>query len=418
MSQIPKKFDWVIVGGGLAGKLAAYFLCRLRPTWSVALIEKNHGWSIHHTWSCFETDVPSTLKGKWEDLNPYFWSKHKVYFPQFERTLDIGYYSLREQDLNQVITNTPNLTTFLGYQALTSSQSQKSLNVLFTKSEEPLMLQLQSSDGQGAPLTIESLKLVLATGWPPISGPVGYQKFVGWEVRTTDEHGLEFPVLMDARVPQTDGYRFFYVLPFTKNTLLIEDTYYSDSSHLSEDLIAPNIYKYASQNGWKIADVLYRETGVLPIPLFKSSFNVSYNFDFRIVSLGTCAGHFHPVTGYSLPVFLKQWALFEQKLQDGGISVRKKMLPCFSRADWGYRMLNRFMWYGATSQNRRVFFAFFYQKKAQGLICRFYSHNMSLRDWLSFYASWPPPISLTFALRAMLKSVALWMVRCWRSVLA
>ena len=37
---------------------------------------------------------------------------------------------------------------------------------------------------------------------------------------------------MDATVPQVDGYRFFYVLPLAPDRLLVEDTYFSDSTHL------------------------------------------------------------------------------------------------------------------------------------------------------------------------------------------
>ena len=37
---------------------------------------------------------------------------------------------------------------------------------------------------------------------------------------------------MDATVPQRDGFRFVYTLPFAPDRVLIEDTYYSDGLDL------------------------------------------------------------------------------------------------------------------------------------------------------------------------------------------
>ena len=59
---------------------------------------------------------------------------------------------------------------------------------------------------------------------------LGWQKFVGREVRLAAPHGLERPIVMDACVDQQDGYRFVYCLPFAQDRLLIEDTYYSHRS--------------------------------------------------------------------------------------------------------------------------------------------------------------------------------------------
>ena len=42
--------------------------------------------------------------------------------------------------------------------------------------------------------------------------------------RARGPHGLRSPMLMDATVPQLDGFRFFYVLPLAPRRLLVEDT--------------------------------------------------------------------------------------------------------------------------------------------------------------------------------------------------
>ncbi|MFN7177847.1 MAG: lycopene cyclase family protein, partial [Thermaurantiacus sp.] len=66
----------------------------------------------------------------------------------------------------------------------------------------------------------------------------GFQKFVGVEIECDAPHGQTHPVIMDATVPQLDGYRFIYLLPFTDRRILIEDTRYSDGADLSDgDLV-------------------------------------------------------------------------------------------------------------------------------------------------------------------------------------
>ena len=61
---------------------------------------------------------------------------------------------------------------------------------------------------------------------------IGYQKFLGLVVRFERPHGQPYPIIMDATVKQRDGYRFVYTLPFTHDTMLIEDTYYSDTASI------------------------------------------------------------------------------------------------------------------------------------------------------------------------------------------
>ena len=77
-----------------------------------------------------------------------------------------------------------------------------------------------------------------------------WQKFLGQEVELAEPHGLDGPIIMDATVPQFDGYRFVYTLPFGPKHVLIEDTYYSDGSDLSPDLLRRHLADYAAAQGW------------------------------------------------------------------------------------------------------------------------------------------------------------------------
>ena len=48
----------VIVGGGLAGSLAALFMAERRPEIPVLLLEGGESFGGNHTWSFFDSDIP------------------------------------------------------------------------------------------------------------------------------------------------------------------------------------------------------------------------------------------------------------------------------------------------------------------------------------------------------------------------
>ena len=97
---------------------------------------------------------------------------------------------------------------------------------------------------------------------------LGWQKFLGQEIRTEQPHRLTGPILMDATVEQHDGYRFVYVLPFAADRLLIEDTYYSERPGSGRRaVLRERIDDYAACEGVDPGRVIREEAGVLPITL-------------------------------------------------------------------------------------------------------------------------------------------------------
>ncbi len=63
--------------------------------------------------------------------------------------------------------------------------------------------------------TLEARWVNDCRGWAQLQGPLGYQKFLGLELEFAQEQKLQVPIIKDARVAQTDGNRFMYVLPFS-----------------------------------------------------------------------------------------------------------------------------------------------------------------------------------------------------------
>ena len=74
--------DLAIIGGGLAGGLAALALAALRPDLSLLLIERGDAPGGNHIWSFFDGDVAAQDRWLVEPLIAHRWPQgHAVIFP-------------------------------------------------------------------------------------------------------------------------------------------------------------------------------------------------------------------------------------------------------------------------------------------------------------------------------------------------
>ncbi|WP_253272984.1 lycopene beta-cyclase CrtY [Halomonas sp. PR-M31] len=229
---------------------------------------------------------------------------------------------------------------------------------------------------------------------------LGYQAFLGQEIRLAAPHGLEEPILMDASLAQGDGYRFVYVLPFTPDTLLIEDTHYVDQPLDDDAQLRDNIRAYAKAKKWQIDEVLREEHGVLPITL-AGDFDAFWSEADGQPRSGLRAGLFHPTTGYSLPhaVRLAQRIAALDNLSAASLftAIRDE-----AKQEWrqqGYfRLLNRMLFLaGSPSQRWQVMQRFY--GLSESLIESFYAGRLSAVDKARILVG-KPPVPLGEAIRA------------------
>lgn len=342
-----------IAGGGLAGCLMLAALKYRWPDLDVVLCEKSSTLSHHQTWSFHHEDVPADC---WPWLTPLIsksWPGYDVVFPLFKRNFSSAYYSIRAEDL-----------------AAKMMQKYSQFIRFNTRVE----------------LTSNTL---ITTGWPtqPKNENFGFQKFVGLDLKLKSPHGLTQPLLKDVRWVQSDGYRFFYLLPWTETELLIEDTYYSNSSELNTEHIKTEILKYAALQNWTVETVLREEAGSLPLDLSPAKPVVSFP-----LALGAAAGLAHPVTGYTLPVVLQQieailkcprvdLKLWKQQVKLKNAEIRRPYSYfCF---------LNRMMFRAAQPDQRYKILQRFYRLPVD-LIARFYAGQTTLLDQFRILLGKPP----------------------------
>lgn len=357
----------IIVGGGLWGGLLGWYLQHRKPETDFVIYEKGQTLGGNHTWSFHEPDVGNEGMSMLRPFIRKSWDRYDVNFPDLTRTIEIPYHSI------------------------SSELFDKSLREFIP----PEKIKLNTS------ITIEEAQklgdIVFDCRGIQVDGNCGYQKFFGVELRLKHPHNLTHPVLMEARVPQIDGFRFIYLLPYDERTLLIEDTRYSSGPELDSKEMKKLILNFTEVKGWEIDEMIREEVGVLPIPFTipapKALGNV---IDF--------SGIFHDTTGYSLPDAVKlidkittsdfsQEELLEKVETYRFQRTSNRSFFCF---------LNNMMFFASEDQERYKTLEFFYRGRKQ-LIEKFYAGEMSSWDKITFFIG-KPPVNITKAILAMKRS--------------
>ncbi|HWN71164.1 MAG TPA: lycopene beta-cyclase CrtY [Haliangium sp.] len=293
------RYQYILVGGGLQNGLLAMALLARQPGARLALVEKAPALGGNHTWCFHVDDVPEAAREIVAPLVAHRWPGYEVRFPGLARSLDTAYAAVTSQALDRVVrgrvAEAPGCEVFLDSEAIEVGGREVVL-------------------GNGRVLAGD---LVIDARGPERAGVdiacTGYQKFLGLEVRVRGRHGLDRPMLMDATVPQTDGFHFFYTLPLDGDgdgdRLLIEDTYFSDTPDLDRDASHREIRAYAAAHGYSIAEVIREESGVLPLPWqppdAPDERDAGDDPARGPLRAGYQGGWFHPVTGYSFPMAVR-----------------------------------------------------------------------------------------------------------------
>lgn len=351
----------IILGGGLWGGLLASRLQQLYPEVEYLLIEEQASFGGNHTWCFHEKDV-SEKSLTW--LSPFMmnsWDGYTVKFPTYEKTIRSSYHALSSQIFHQVL-----------MRVLPQDRYRLSTKLSL---DEALSKGSWVIDARGKFLLDE----------------MAYQKFVGLELELDAPHGLLHPILMDVQVPQIDGFRFIYSLPFSPTRLLIEDTRYSLSPEINDSELKQSIINYSEERGWRIKKILRMERGILPLPLSEVTFKES-----EAVQLG---GLFHDTTGYSLPDAVR---LIERLLEKRPSRENfQKVVENYRHERLSdrsfFRLLNRFMFRASSDADRYRMLEFFYRHSPQ-LISQFYSGELSTFEKLRFFLG-RPPVSIISAIR-------------------
>jgi len=360
--------DIAIVGGGLAGGLAALALAKRRPELDVRLIE---GGAIggNHIWSWFDSDIADEHRWILAPLVHHHWESYDIAFPAHSRTLKTGYNSTSGTALDAAVRAAMKPARIIALPAATLDPTR----ILLSDQRSVTARHVLDARGGGD-------FSMLTCGW---------QKFLGQRLTVTGGHGLTRPIVMDATVQQLGGYRFVYCLPFDAETVFVEDTYYADTREIDPPVLRQRIADYAAARGWEVTAIDGEEMGALPV-VMAGDFDALWPADDAVARIGVRAGVFQATTGYSLPDAVRFAALLVEAVDAPDLPQR---LRAFAARAWRrqrfYRMLDMMLFRAGEPTERYRILQRFYRLRP-GLIERFYAGQSTSADKLLILSGKPP----------------------------
>jgi lycopene beta-cyclase len=374
--------DLLLLGGGLASGLIAAALAAERPEARILVLEREDRLGGNHTWCFHEGDLDPAETALVTPLVGHRWPAYDVIFPALgRRRVPTGYACVSSERLHAVLA--PRLAGRVRFGAAAAEVA-------------PAAATLTTGE------RIEAGAVIDARG--PASSPhlsLGFQKFVGLELRLERPHGLDAPIVMDGTVPQRGGFRFVYVLPFAPDRALVEATAYADAPDLDAAGFAADAQAYAAAQGWTVAEVARTEEGVLPITL-SGDVDAFWRDAGGVPRAGLRAGLFHPATGYSLPEAARLARLIASA-PDLGAPALFALIRDHARRRWRaqafYRAVNRMLFLAAPPEARARVLQHFYRLPAP-LVARFYAGRSTRLDKLRILSG-RPPVPVTDALAAL-----------------
>jgi len=260
-----KEFDYIIIGGGCAGLSLAYELeinGRLKEK-KLAIIETRKEYKRDKTWSFWKM-----FEHNFQDCVIKSWNNFTINTAE-------GFRELSNKSFP--------------YQSIDSEKFYKKINSkLSTNSNVSFFKNLNDINSKNS-LVFNSIfegELDKSKLW---------QHFQGIEIETSNEiFDDEIVNLMDFNCDQKNDVHFFYTLPFSKNTALIETTWLSDledQNLMDYDLQLENYIK--NNLGIKSYKINFMEKGAIPL------FYPSFSNDEKTINIGSAGGMVRLSTGYT-----------------------------------------------------------------------------------------------------------------------
>lgn len=247
-------FDYIILGGGLAGISLAYRMINddFFNGKSIAIIEPNSKNQNDRTWSFWEKG-----QGIFEDVVAKKWNNLKFFHTKGAFDLDIGDYQYKMiKGIDFYTTIIPQIKHAPNVTWITERVNNIENNVVQTEYNNYVGEKIFQSYFRPNEVNKEDYLYV-------------DQHFKGWEIETPqdvfDESEATF---MDFRIDQEGHTQFFYVLPTSKRKALVEIAIFSNeiwSQDKYDSTIRDYINRYLKIDSYIIHE---EEIGVIPMTTF------------------------------------------------------------------------------------------------------------------------------------------------------
>jgi lycopene beta-cyclase len=362
-------YDYIIAGAGAAG-MSLLMRMMNEPFFdqkSVLVIDKEEKNSNDHTW-CFwekEPDIfESIVHCKWNNL--IFKTASQAVVSGID---PYSYKMIRSKDLYTLVkqkAGTRDNIQFL------SREISAYKNV--SEGAEVIMNNETFSCGK-------LFNSILLTGLKKAPGThLLLQHFKGWFIETTesvfDKNNATF---MDFSISQEHGTAFFYVLPTSENSALVEYTLFTEQL-LNDDLYETALKEYVEKDlKLKRYTVMEKEFGIIPMTNIKFPSNEK-----NIIHMGTAGGWTKPSTGFTFKNIQRNTKAIVDALVSGEVYNLKRKAKRFEFYDAVF--LNVL---GKQRMHGKEIFSRLFKKNDMRSILKFLDDDSGLKEELMILKTLP-----------------------------
>jgi lycopene beta-cyclase len=300
----PKHYDYIITGAGCAG-LSLLLRMMDDPYFSekkILVIDREEKNKNDRTWCFWEKE-----KGLFESIVKHQWQQVFFYSDAFSRKLDLNpycYKMVQGIDLyNHVKAKAKKYSNieFLNdeVQSINSTTSQAEVKLLTASATAEYVFNSILFEKESATPSKNVYQLL--------------QHFKGWVIQTVEpSFDTSVATLMDFRTGQENGTTFFYVMPTSATTALVEYTLFSEALLPIENYDSALKLYITESLGINDYSIQHEEFGI--IPMTNQSFPLQ---DERIIQMGVAGGQVKGSSGYAFQFIQKRTAAIVAGLKKG-----------------------------------------------------------------------------------------------------
>ena len=306
----PKEYNYIITGAGCAG-LSLLMRMMEDPFFSdkkILVIDREFKNKNDRTWCFWEKE-----KGLFETIVHHQWQHVNFISNDFFRKLDLTpyrYKMIQGIDLYESVMHKAAQFSNIEFRY----EEVLSIHTTSSKAEVQLKTESVTADYVFNSIVFEKYKSATSKNIYQL-----LQHFKGWVIQTEEpSFDPSVATLMDFRTSQEQGTTFFYVMPTSANTALVEYTLFSETI-LNDDIYDASLKAYISEFlGIKNYSIQHTEFGI--IPMTNQRFNLQYH---RIVQLGVAGGQVKGSSGYAFQFIQKRTAAIVKGIKQGSTKFDK-----------------------------------------------------------------------------------------------